>query len=1619
MKPRPVILILIFILILLGIANISLPPSSSAQTNTPVYWRYDAPGPLDSILVTDLNHDGFDEFVIVSDLTELMAVDSAGKPLWAETYQAGDIILVVQPIGISGQTQRIDDLIIATGQHIIRLSGDGEEIWRRPLRRPAADLKAITTSDTESPAILVALDDGSLLQFNDQGQIVRQFELTDQPAANASPRLIVTDLDGVGDDEIIFSYFADAGFSKVVLFRANGEIDWERSNSGDVTALSVVEFVPQGPKEIAVATTLNRVYLYNANGARRWPYRSPNRPVTALNMVQLDQGPALLVGTAGGTVIAYDQDGRRYWTTNFSGSADQPILAITSPTNPPSDPLPVTLSVILGSSADASRPSDVLLLDSAGRLLEPSFRSTDPAGLSQLIDLNRDGQSELLLATFATVELLNPGIGARQFFEAWDYRLGAAPTSAIVEDIDLDGEDEILVGTDDGKIHVLNLDGTVLWVADLDGIIADLAIGRHSPDIFPDIVAAHNQIIFNEEGVESATGSIDVLRPDGRSIWNITLDSPISDLLVADINRSGAPELIAGTAEGQVLAFSLTGDEFWRANLFASIEYLNLVNSERLSELIVTTGANVVNRLNIKGTSQIRVAGFLEDIGSVNLITQDEMLTPMILVGVDDGILHSLSPRGNQLWEAGLFGKPETTLAIGNALLVGTDEQELVRIDADGKTTLRLPDIGRLTTLYWGDLDGDIQPDIASGDRNGVLRLMNGDGTETWQKLDLASEVFFISATTRPSDKQSRLIAITDNGVIQSFDPQPNRPPLLLSPQIEVDQGKYTISISVLDVEDDPVIVSLDLFDPQVNSWTSAGEKTATSGADTLFWPISPPSDAHEVRYRFRYDDGTHQGLVEPMSGPPPIAAPGIFPGVLIVLLISIVLVGGIIYMVYQRNSPTVRIRRFYQNIIHDPASTLLLFESEYNQTGGSPDFLLNLAQKARHESNDVVATLADGLFLLSARPESGLPLINKALDEADKLEPYWRHLKEWQATYRLGQSLVLAPTITELSLLHPQLQQLIQIKKEAHRSSDALEGLLPILTTLRDSQRVDLAEDRLIYLNEALGLMRQLQYESRYWPSQIESTLVEAIIDRWFGHTVAEIEELHGRAQLIVRLLTKQLAPGDETIVALEIKNAGRAIAEHIQVNLREDPSYQIRLGEQTLPILSPGRQRQVQFVISPLASEQFRIIFALTYDDRHGQNKRVAFADMVYLLPEERVFSPILNPYSPGMPLRSKSSVFYGRDDLFEFIRENTGQPLQRNVLILIGQRRTGKTSALLRLDQQLGKNLLPVYIDCQSLGVTPGMPALFHDLAWAISDALTARGFEVSVPELSAWQSDPTGLFERHFLPSARQLLSQGTTILLVFDEFEAFENLVNDRILPPTLFTYFRHLMQHGEGLNFIFAGTRRLEEMSSDYWSVLFNTALYRHVGFLSDNAARHLICDPVYPNIKYDDLAIDKILRVTAGHPYFLQLVCYTLVNHANNAQRTYVTISDVNAALDEMLRLGEVHFAYLWQTSSHTEKALLAAAAHQMDYEIPFRPEDLVNFLEQYRINLNPAEITVALNHLVEREILRESVEKSGMLYELRIGLVGLWVANNKSLSHLYDSGIVKEFPKTMKENL
>ncbi|HSM57823.1 MAG TPA: PQQ-binding-like beta-propeller repeat protein [Candidatus Sulfomarinibacteraceae bacterium] len=1627
-----------------GTRRVRAQAGSGGQSEPSPYWQYDAPGPLGVVKAADIDHDGIEEFVVTTEDHQVVLLSATGQARW--TYQTPDqtSILELSPINVDGADNPYQQIILATADQLILLDRHGEVRWTKPLALPPIPTMALPGASAEAlrrnlsnrpvalrpidrdadgnDEILVLLQSGLVQVYDGQGEY--QWGYPDSAPASDEPRALVEvgDVNGDGLPEIVFSYYIR--YSRILLLDANGRLQWDRPLSGRITSLSLVAWDEDSPMDIVVGNSfrsdrkqVERVIVYDSsNGMERWT-RTPNRTVTALAGARLPQGPALVVGTNVGKVLSYNREGARYWQYQPQ-SPDRAIVAISATPVEPQPGQPALALTLAPASPTNNMPANVLLLDDAGQALR-QFQSAAAAGQTALVDVNNDGISELLLASFGTLSLTDPGTGARKNAQAWDYRLYAAPVSTLVADLTGDGADELLIGTRDGRLHLLDsATGQANSIVNPGGEISHLALLQQGPDAETLIVAVHNHTGGSDLPQQSGSpvgGVLELVHPSGRVVWPepVTVPGRITALTVGNINRDLSPEMVIGTSEGELIAYSVGPRELWRTALPGAVQQVALVEGEEVDsfDVVAVSTLNQIYRYSGRGQGSIVAYYNLEAVNEIFPLPHVESDDRALLMTTDQGTLSALAWDGTQSWQWELpQGEIVHMQPAGETFLAVSDAGELLNLDVRTDEILwQQPDLGAVSALYWGDLDGGGGADVAVGTRDGRVYLYTDDG-RLWDSLNLSSNssVFQLASVRRHSDGTPQLLVITDNGVVQLFEAKPNRPPLLVNPHVDVGPGRYDIRISVIEEEGDSVLIGLQTLDMNSGEWRTVDEK-AISGrdnlsSDNLIFNLEPATDGN-VRYRFTFNDGTHQGTVTPTPGPPPQPVIPLSASLIVPALAAMALFSAV-FAVRQARSTSANVRRFYSRVKQQPQATLELLDEQYRRNEGSPDFLLNLANQARTDDHQVLANLADGLFLLAGRPGAALVILNSALADAEETVGDWRSFDTWRMTFATCQALWEALSITELSLLCHRLEQMVREGDASGISAQYLETLLQILGSLRDSERVDLVDDRLVYLHEASVLVRQVDERLAPQPVTIEKQLVAAIQERVQGLIRAEMEMLRGQAQLVVTLKTKRAVPEDGlVVVAVEIRNQGRAPAENVVVEVQEDPAYDVHSPAETIPVIWPGRGYVADFVVHPHVEDRVRAAFSISYDDRIQNAHQMAFADMVNLLPPQRAFTPLANPYMPGTPLRGNSSLFYGREDLFDFIIENAGQLARRNVLILVGQRRTGKTSALLRLAHYVPNDLVPIYIDCQSLGIVPGMAALFHDLAWYIADALDERGIEIAVPDSEAWQSDPTRLFQHQFIPDVKQQLPDESTLLLVFDEFEAFENLVEDEILPSTLFTYLRHLMQHSEGLSFVFVGTRRLEEMGSDYWSVLFNIALYRQIDFLSQEAAMKLVTEPVAPHIVYDDLALDKIWRVTAGHPYFLQLVCYTLVKRANSRSTGYVTISDVNAALEEMLRLGEVHFAYLWQRSSHTERALLAAVAHLMDRDVPFHPSDLVHYLEQYGFRFDPADVTAGLNKLVEREIMSEVTIEGTTFYTLKIGLVGLWAAQNKSLSKLYES--------------
>jgi len=345
------------------------------------------------------------------------------------------------------------------------------------------------------------------------------------------------------------------------------------------------------------------------------------------------------------------------------------------------------------------------------------------------------------------------------------------------------------------------------------------------------------------------------------------------------------------------------------------------------------------------------------------------------------------------------------------------------------------------------------------------------------------------------------------------------------------------------------------------------------------------------------------------------------------------------------------------------------------------------------------------------------------------------------------------------------------------------------------------------------------------------------------------------------------------------------------------------------------------------------------------------------------------MINPYIAGNPVTGEE-MFFGREDVFTFIRQTLRGKHRDQVIVLYGQRRTGKTSILYQMHRNLDRRYLCIFIDLHGLSMESEAMFLW-ELANQIRRVLGRdHGIELPQPDRGAFQADPRRYFANDFLDQAWQVVGD-RHILLMLDEAVRLQEQVQTGRLDNAIFEYLRHLMQHYEQLNFLFSLGSGLEQMEKEY-AFLFNVALYKKISFLERPAAVELITQPAKAYYQVASPAVDRILEVTAGHPYYTQLLCHSLFNRWRQQGGLVVEVSDVEAVQEEVVERGLAVLKHTWEDSTPGEKAVVAGLAAAMgERNRPVGRSEATQAWERLDVTLPADETAKAMKSLTARDII------------------------------------------------
>lgn len=424
--------------------------------------------------------------------------------------------------------------------------------------------------------------------------------------------------------------------------------------------------------------------------------------------------------------------------------------------------------------------------------------------------------------------------------------------------------------------------------------------------------------------------------------------------------------------------------------------------------------------------------------------------------------------------------------------------------------------------------------------------------------------------------------------------------------------------------------------------------------------------------------------------------------------------------------------------------------------------------------------------------------------------------------------------------------------------------------------------------------------------------------------------------------------------------------------------------------------------------------------------------FGDREFVLPRElRSYVPIEpNPFIVGNPIRTEK-MFYGREDDFRYVRTKLEGTNQGVVVVFCGERRVGKSSILYQVaGGRLGDRFIPVFIDLQEM-VIASDSEFFHRICRLIAESVArsnSRAVRERAPESDAAaailmaSAKSAGLVRQTALAQASiislpafdgrnpypvfldflddVLASIGDrTLLILMDEYELLEGKVDEGKLSNEIFTFLAGLMDNKERLALIFTGSRRLEERDKKYWRELLRRSLFRKVGFLSEKDTVRLITEPVVGRVVYGRGVMDVVYRLTAGQPFYTQVICQNVVDYMNEHRQNWFTVADLGQVITEIVDNPLPQMIYTWDALSDDEKLGLSLLGEVLADGIAYATAGKLRAsvkANDYPVNLSENTIRLTLEEMFRRELLEKD---SADGFRIKIDLLRLWIRRSHSI--------------------
>jgi hypothetical protein len=236
------------------------------------------------------------------------------------------------------------------------------------------------------------------------------------------------------------------------------------------------------------------------------------------------------------------------------------------------------------------------------------------------------------------------------------------------------------------------------------------------------------------------------------------------------------------------------------------------------------------------------------------------------------------------------------------------------------------------------------------------------------------------------------------------------------------------------------------------------------------------------------------------------------------------------------------------------------------------------------------------------------------------------------------------------------------------------------------------------------------------------------------------------------------------------------------------------------------------------------------------------------------------------------------------------------------------------------------------------------------------------------------------------------------VLLIDEFSYVYHWILHGKLPETFMKNWKALLQEGF-FNAVVVGQDNMPKFKERFANE-FGIFQDERISYLKRDDAIRLIEQPVsivgpdgQRHTRYRERAVERLLELTAGSPFYIQIICNRLVEYMNRKRARLVTEADVEQVKEDMIRgvnaLSKDKFENLYNSGDTSENAIGDEETLRVCTAVAVNsrtgPCNRQNITGQTQHPLDDI-----LADLVRRDVLER---ERGNYYQIRVGLFKEWL--------------------------